>query len=130
MAKSRQGGLRAKATRTSRPQAAGGGKKPPPPTARPPARERREPSQPAGPQKKFGRTLDAMPDRIDIRDWFYQPRLVPLPDQVINHHLVPHILDQGREGACTGFALAAVIQFLLARRDISDRLISPRMLYE
>jgi hypothetical protein len=75
------------------------------------------------------RTLDAFPDRIDLRDWDYQPTLVPLPNELVNCHLVPAILDQGTEGACTGFALAAVINFLLARRG-ARRTVSPRMLYE
>jgi hypothetical protein len=77
----------------------------------------------------MGRLLDASPDRIDIRDWFYQPRLIPLPDQLINCDLVPDILDQGSEGACTGYALAAVIDFLLHQRKVVRR-VSPRMLYE
>jgi len=42
---------------------------------------------------------------------------------------VSEILDQGMEGACTGFALAAVINYLLAARKIK-RQVSPRMLYE
>lgn len=79
--------------------------------------------------ERIGRKLDAMPDRVDIRDWFYQPTLAPLPDQLVNIDLVPAILDQGQEGACTGFALAAVVNFLLARRGIQRR-VSPRMLYE
>ena len=79
-----------------------------------PSRRRAETSQPA--DLVHGRRLDAMPDRIDIRDWPYRPHLGPLPDQVVNCDLVPMILDQGREGACTGFALAAVINYLLARR--------------
>lgn len=79
--------------------------------------------------EKIGRKLDAFPDRVDIRDWWYQPRLVALPDQLINCHHVPAILDQGAEGACTGFALAAVINFLLARRGVK-RSASARMLYE
>ena len=29
------------------------------------------------------RTLDAFPDKIDLRDWPYQPTLAPLPDQTI-----------------------------------------------
>jgi hypothetical protein len=77
----------------------------------------------------MGRTLDAYPDRIDIRDWFYHPPLVPLPDQVVSCDLVPVILDQGSEGACTGFALAAVINFHLSRRRLK-RSVSPRMLYD
>ncbi len=41
------------------------------------------------------------------------------------------ILDQGTEGACTGFGLATVVHYLLRTRDtIRDDLeVSPRMLY-
>jgi hypothetical protein len=39
------------------------------------------------------------------------------------------ILDQGREGACTGFALAAVVNFLRAKQK-RTAIVSPRMLYE
>ena len=63
-----------------------------------------------------GRRLDTFPDRIDLRDWTYQPTLAALPDEIVNCAQVPEILDQGQEGACTGFALAAVINFLLHRR--------------
>ena len=75
------------------------------------------------------RTLDAFPDRIDLRDWPYQPTLSALPDTLVNCGKVPIILDQGSEGACTGFALAAVVNYLLAQRGIK-RTASPRMLYE
>ena len=78
---------------------------------------------------KIGRKLDAAPDRIDVRDWFYQPTLLPLPPELDNRKLVPQILDQGEDGACTGFALAGVINFHLARRKI-HRFVSPYMLYE
>lgn len=77
----------------------------------------------------IGRRLDAFPDRIDIRDWVYQPALLSLPDELINCEFAAPILDQGQEGACTGFALAAVINFLLRQRG-EKRLVSPRMLYE
>ena len=42
------------------------------------------------------------------------------------------ILDQGREGACTGFGLATVIHYLLrTRRVVPDRTdVSPWMLYD
>jgi hypothetical protein len=86
-----------------------------------------EPSLTVG--EKIGRRLDAVPDRIDVRDWFYQPRLAALPDVIVNCDAVPEILDQGAEGACTGFALAAVINFLLRARNF-DRRVSPRMLYD
>jgi len=90
-----------------------------------------------------GRTFDARPDRIDYRDLEYRPRLVSLPPQwpsaeeigaklksYMNEDL---ILDQGSEGACTGFGLAAVINFLQWRRrlETGDPIVrvSPRMLY-
>ena len=73
--------------------------------------------------------MDAFPDKIDIRDWVYHPTLQALTDEACNSDLVPEILDQGTEGACTGFALAAVINYLLHERKVKRR-ISPRMLYE
>ncbi|MEJ6581274.1 MAG: C1 family peptidase [Akkermansiaceae bacterium] len=82
-----------------------------------------------------GRVLSARPDLIDFRDKMYVPTLVDVPSlkpledyQSLN---LP-ILDQGREGACTGFALAAMANFLTAKRingPLVDTL-SERMLYE
>jgi hypothetical protein len=95
------------------------------------------------------RTLDARPDRIDLRDRIYQPRLVDLPPvyptavqlkreftQYVDAGL---ILDQGKEGACTGFGLAAMINFTLWRRARDEgpsrgkvrsfKRVSPAMLY-
>jgi hypothetical protein len=100
-----------------------------PKTTRPTAKSRRLPPRVEPAAERMGRTLDAVPDRIDVRDWFYQPSLAPLPDVLINCDSVPEILDQGSEGACTGFALAAVVNFLLRARNL-DRRVSPRMLYE
>jgi hypothetical protein len=90
---------------------------------------RRELPATASAAESMQRTLDAVPDRIDVRDWTYVPHLRSLPDRLINCDYVPKIFDQGREGACTGFALAAVINFHLARRN-RKRYASPRMLYE
>ncbi len=106
-----------------------------PKTTRAPASKRRGKAPAKTTEEKIKRKLDAVPDRIDIRDWFYQPLLSPLPDQVVNIDLVPEILDQGREGACTGFALAAVINYHLAHRNLinarnRERAVSPRMIYE
>ncbi|HEX7174596.1 MAG TPA: C1 family peptidase [Pyrinomonadaceae bacterium] len=100
-----------------------------PKTTHPPARSRRERDEDTQVERKGRRRLDAHPDRIDIRDMFYNPSLAPLPDQIVNIDNVPAILDQGQEGACCGFALAAVINFLLHSRGLG-RLVSPRMLYE
>lgn len=100
-----------------------------PKTTRPEAAARREPERDVPAEERIGRRLDAVPDRVDVRDFVYQPRLGPLPDQLVRCDRVPEILDQGQEGACTGFALAAVVNYLLRARGL-ERRVSPRMLYE
>jgi hypothetical protein len=99
-----------------------------PKTTRPSARMRRAAVTKSPGERMGGRRLDALPDRVDLRDWLYRPSLDPLPARLVNCAKVPEILDQGREGACTGFALAAVVQFGLGRRGRGR--VSPRMLYE
>jgi len=81
------------------------------------------------------RILSARPDTVDFRDLMYVPTLVEVPaerpmDLYLEHE--PAILDQGAEGACCGFGLAAVANFLLKTRcDSPDpTLVSTRMLYE
>lgn len=100
-----------------------------PKTTRPESESRREEPDERSVEQKISRTLDAFPDKIDLKDWEYLPTLQALPDEIVNIHAVPAILDQGTEGACTGFALAAVINFLLHQRKLKRR-ISPRMIYE
>ncbi|MFG5409805.1 C1 family peptidase [Piscinibacter sakaiensis] len=76
----------------------------------------------------------ARADTLDFRDLMYVPSLVEVPTQVpLGDYLewqVP-ILDQGSEGACTGYALATVANYLLLRRRTwPDPVpVSPRMLY-
>ncbi|MGC3979690.1 MAG: C1 family peptidase [Steroidobacteraceae bacterium] len=85
--------------------------------------------------KLAGRRLNARPDTTDFRDLMYVPTLVEvgttLPLSEYRKVGVP-ILDQGNEGACTGYGLATVVHYLLrSRRRKSDKKqISPRMLYE
>ena len=78
---------------------------------------------------KLKATLDSLPDSIDLRDWTYHPSLQPVPPTLVNCARVPQILDQGNEGACTGFALAAVVNYLLHNQGQTRR-VSPNMLYE
>ncbi|MCW5872879.1 MAG: C1 family peptidase [Candidatus Eremiobacteraeota bacterium] len=89
-------------------------------------------------QEFHDRRLDARPDRIDLRDRVYSPRLTSLPSQWpsesdIQTYLPDYrrmILDQGTEGACTGFGLAAVVNYLNWRKDSEGvRSVSPRMFY-
>lgn len=81
------------------------------------------------------RNLDARPDTVDFRDKMYVPTLVEVPTHIeldeYRRWGVP-ILDQGLEGACTGFGLAAVAHYLLRRRQVDPDVteISPRMFYE
>ena len=90
--------------------------------------------------------LVARPDRVDFRDRLYQPPLRSLPDQYpaagdIKKYLRQYvddgnILDQGKEGACTGFGLAAVVNYVYWARWMMDQRqgpqpfrVSPHMLY-
>jgi len=93
------------------------------------------------------RTFDARPDRLDLRDLPYRAPLKSLPprfpdDSAVRDFLAGYVaqglvLDQGTEGACTGFGLAGVVNYLLWIRYINGdggatrfERVSPRMLYE
>ncbi|HEY5671220.1 MAG TPA: hypothetical protein VIS10_14605, partial [Anaerolineales bacterium] len=79
--------------------------------------------------------FDARPDTIDFRDLMYTPTLVEVPMRIPLEKYkdvgVP-ILNQGQEGACTGFGLATVVHFLMRTREVdTDKTqVSMRMLYE
>lgn len=105
-------------------------------------------------------TLDARPDRLDLRDREYRPHLKSLPsaypvlrgawtslENLLECYADSQlILDQGKEGACTGFGLAATINYLIWRDtiaeihssdvkknhciDIRGQRVSERMLYQ
>ncbi len=81
------------------------------------------------------RVLNATPDVPDLRDRVYQPVLSDLKMRKDAPQGLC-VLDQGQEGACTGFALAAAINLLNVQRlrqpnpPPLPREVSPRMLYE
>lgn len=83
---------------------------------------------------KKDRVLNARRDSIDFRDRMYQPTLVEVPLfrnlEEYRQAGVP-ILDQGKEGACTGYGLATVVNYLLRTRKQKpgDMLVSADMLY-
>lgn len=85
--------------------------------------------------RKQPRTFDAARDPLDFRDRMFVPTLVEVPTHrflsEVQRLKIP-VLDQGSEGACTGFGLATVAHFLLrSRRRVADRTrVSARMLYE
>ena len=87
------------------------------------------------------KTFDVKKDPIDLRDVYYEGSLIELPVWVDNRRKVPFVLNQGEEGACTGFGLAAVVNFLMAKIRLRSSAFSPgplkrkdgaspRMLYE
>lgn len=83
--------------------------------------------------------LDARPDRLDLRDRAYLPGVSSLPPEHPPHddvqRLLPEylkhdlVLNQGSEGACTGFGLAGVVNYLSWMRTRESVVVSPRMLY-
>jgi hypothetical protein len=74
--------------------------------------------------------LDVRPDRLDLRDRVYQPPTLSLPNQWPRNDDFAQsfqayvkaglVLDQGEEGACTGFGLAAVVNYLFWTRGQSN----------
>lgn len=87
--------------------------------------------------------LTVTPDLTDLRDRPYMPPPRSLPQEFpadgdIKHFMGAYtraglILDQGQEGACTGFGLACVINYLRWRSAGMPKKfesVSPRMLYK
>lgn len=81
-------------------------------------------------------------DPADLRDRPYLPPPLSLPDEYPpNTDLARHftayikaglILDQGQEGACTGFGLSCVVNYLRWRKQglpVKIESVSPRMFY-
>ena len=98
------------------------------------------------------KVLDARPDRLDLRDREYRPMLRSLPqqwplesdlDKLLPCYTQSNlVLDQKQEGACTGFGLASVINYLIWIDVVKEngkveslsqlkkeRQVSPKMLY-
>lgn len=95
-----------------------------------------------GRKRAVARPLNASKDPVDIQDRLYTPPPTSLsacfPDDATIAQFLPKytaagmILDQGREGACTGFGLACVINYLRWRIHKEPKTftsVSPRMLY-
>ena len=79
--------------------------------------------------------FDARPDTLDFRDRMFEPTLIEVPTRIdlaeYRQYRVP-VLNQGIEGACTGFGLSTVANYLLRKRKVvpDPTPVSPRMLYE
>jgi Papain family cysteine protease len=104
-----------------------------------PRKKRSKPDSPGtAAAKALQRTFDARPDTLDFRDRMFVPTLIEVPEELTlgayekRLHGKALILDQGKEGACSGFALAATCNYLLRTRKVyPDKTpVSPHMLYE
>jgi len=74
------------------------------------------------------RVLDARPDTMDFRDQMFVPTLVEVPAEMPLERYLAHkvpVLDQGKEGACTGYGLATVANYLLQKRFHATGQFSP-----
>jgi len=92
------------------------------------------PKQQAPPTPLNRPKLDARPDTIDFRDQMYVATLTEVPTErpLADYKKVGvPILDQGTAGACAGFGLATVANYLLRiRKTWPDKTgVSPWMLY-
>lgn len=78
------------------------------------------------------RQLDVHPDVTDLRDRYYTPALVALKQSEEPDIPGCYIRNQHDEGACTGFALAAVVdqQCRHLFGEEAKTKVSTRMLYE
>jgi hypothetical protein len=69
-------------------------------------------------------------DALDLRDWLYRPRIGEAPPATLLPPRLRPVSNQGRSSACTGFALASVIEYLLDRAGRPVEAISGNMLYD
>lgn len=99
-----------------------------------PLQRHSQPKETMSKAQRKQRVLDARPDTLDFRDLMYVPTLVEVqPELSLDWYrevAVP-VLDQGSEGACTGFGLATVVNYLLRTRDHAreEAQVSPHLLY-
>ncbi len=80
------------------------------------------------------RQINVYPDPIDLRDRMYSPTLKALPRELNSRpfddrNLVAGIKDQGQTMACTGFALACLVERLQTIARTYEEPVSPYMLF-
>ena len=78
---------------------------------------------------RFNPKRNIVPDRLDLRDRPYLPSIAVAPPAAMTPRLRLPVLSQGNTNACTGFALASVVNFLTRLHDPKAPQISPFMLY-
>ena len=71
-----------------------------------------------------------MPDKLDLRDCPYQPRVATAPSEVVlpDCSFLP-VLNQGESRPCTGFSPCYVVNYLLWKSDRRHLMpVSPYMI--
>ncbi len=73
---------------------------------------------------------NVVPDKLDLRDRPYMPAVAILPPPSLKPRIKLPVMNQGDTSACTGFALASVVNHLMRQRAAaSTPPVSPYMLY-
>jgi hypothetical protein len=75
------------------------------------------------------RRRNVRPDAVDLRDWEYRPNIAIAPYPAFLPSDPAPTKQQGQSNACTGFALATVIEYLLDRSQRPVETMSGYMLY-
>lgn len=85
-------------------------------------------AKPAVKGKKRSNKTPVVPDKIDFRDRLYLPPVTRRPQaEILPPKRIP-VLNQKQTNACTGFALATVVHWLLTQSGSQEQ-VSPFMLY-
>jgi hypothetical protein len=95
--------------------------------ALPPGRDRFAPV--AEIRRENPRRRNVRPDAVDLRDWEYRPSIAIAPRDALMPNDPKPVKQQGQTNACTGFALATVIEYLLDRAQRPVEMMSGYMLY-
>ena len=75
------------------------------------------------------RVRNVRPDALDFRDLPFRPNVAVAPQPRLFPSIRLPVMDQGGTNACTGFALARVVEHLLRRARRPAAAVSPFMLY-
>lgn len=80
-------------------------------------------------RRRLPKRRNVRPDPVDLRDWEYRPSIAVAPTDVMLPLDPNPTKQQGDTNACTGFALATVIEYLLDRGRRPVEVISGHMIY-
>ena len=97
-----------------------------------PTAKRSKKATPKSKSKKLPPLRPVVPDKLDLRDRIFMPTVDYRPAPRLEPKFRLPVLNQGQTNACTGFALASVVNYLQCadNRTFDDKYrVSPFMLY-